>query len=557
MVTGEEAIAKSEPVARWLTGDVLAVTAGTGTAYESLASAVQAVLDRQDLLKDLRLVLGALDGVEAPSLEQVECALDRAEIDVQAFADVRSRWSGSTGLLASRVRPVAALLGVARDEFEVAALGTDALADWLADNVPQWDALELLSAARRSRDDHAMGLAAWRALGDVAQLPAWNRVLERLGGGYEPVENRGAPDQTAVHLEAMQALLPALAREIAIGRGEPQLFRKVEDATRAFTVPDDWSKRWWEVPFSAVVDALCESYREIVDAEHLEALREAHSAHQLRIALEDRGIGVDPDPYETARVNGDRFKKVLLDAHDLHRTWLEVRVPESRVPARPTVPELEAEAYLRHWSDAELWRSALAVLDDGAFAAACGEPSDLQTFRKRLGIDEKAIEAIRRERQEQEREAARRRKKVEIAGESFEIETIDYSELLRQHFNTLAQPSGPRAGKDEFTPLGMPPSPGGPSRGGGKKAKSAHRRLSPEEAEVVGIVGEMHAYRYLRKEFGGPCGPGGGVGFGVAAKGSSACGRREGRDKRRARIRLLFQPQWHQVVRRGKGDERR
>ena len=31
----------------------------------------------------------------------------------------------------------------------------------------------------------------------------------------------------------------------------------------------------------------------------------------------------------------------------------------------------------------------------------------------------------------------------------------------------------------------------------------SHRRLSPEESCVVGIVGEMHAYRFLRKEFGG------------------------------------------------------
>ena len=31
----------------------------------------------------------------------------------------------------------------------------------------------------------------------------------------------------------------------------------------------------------------------------------------------------------------------------------------------------------------------------------------------------------------------------------------------------------------------------------------SHRRLSPEESGVVGIVGEMHAYRFLRKEFGG------------------------------------------------------
>ena len=254
------------------------------------------MLGRQDLLKDLRLVLGALDEVETPSREQVEGALDRAEIDVQAFADIRSLWAGSTGLVASRVRAIAELLGVAGEEFEAAAVTTDSLTDWLAGNVPQWEALELLSAARGSRDDHAMGLAAWHALGNVAQLPAWNAVLARLGDEYEQVENKGVQEQSVAHLDAIQALLSALAREIAIDFGEPRLFRKVEDATRAFAAPVEWSKRWWEVPFAAVVEALGKKHREVVDSAHLEVLRGPTSACQLRIALEERGIGVDPDP---------------------------------------------------------------------------------------------------------------------------------------------------------------------------------------------------------------------------------------------------------------------
>ena len=503
LLDGEETIAKSEPVAQWLAGDVLAVTNETGTAYESLAPAAQAMLGRQDLLKDLRLVLGRLDGLESPSHEQIKDALDRAEIDAQAFADIRSHWAGNAGLVADRIRPVAALLGVAGEEFESAVTDMDRLTDWLLENLPQWEAAELITAARRSRDDHAMGLAAWRVLGDVAQLPAWNAVLERLGDEYEPVENKGAGEQTDAHLESMQTMLATLACKIAIDCEEPQLFRKIEDATRGFTASEDWTKRWWDVPFAAVVEALRESCREVVDAEHLEALRGATSAHQLQLALEESGVKVEPDPYETARVNGEGLRKMLLDAYDLYRTWLEAHTPESKVPDQPAPPKLGGEAYLRRWSDAELWRHALAVLDDGTFATACGEQADLRAVRERLGIDEEAIKAIRRERAEQARETARKPKKVEIAGASFEIGTIDYSELLRQHIDTLAHPSGPRAGENEFTPLETIPTSKGSGGGGRTKGRGAHRRLSPEEAEVIGIIGEMHAYRYLRREFGG------------------------------------------------------
>ena len=105
----------------------------------------------------------------------------------------------------------------------------------------------------------------------------------------------------------MQALSAAVARAVAVDCGEPELFRKIEDATHALSAPDDWSTRWWEVPFEAVVDALCDTWREIVDSEHLAVLRGTETPGQLREVIEERGIAIEPDPYEIARANSERF----------------------------------------------------------------------------------------------------------------------------------------------------------------------------------------------------------------------------------------------------------
>lgn len=503
LVDGEEMIAKSEPLARWLNGDVLAITAELGDSYEELAPAAQAMLDRQDLLKDLRLVLGALGGIARPSLSEIEHALDRTEIDAQAFADIRSRWGGNAGWVASRVRPVAELLGIGGNEFEAAAVDLDRLTDWLAENLPKWKATEVIAAARRSRDDHAMGIAAWQALGDVAQLPSWNAVLRQLPDDYEPVENQKVNEQTSEHLEGAQALLAALAREIAIENGDPVLFQRIEDATRKFAAPNDWSKRWWEVPFQAVVETLRERYQEIIDASHLETLSGVASSANLQVAFEGIGIGIEPDPYETARVNRAQLKRALEELYDLYLVWIEVYRPESEAPAPPTDPELGTDGYLVQWSDAELWSHSLATLGDEQFSAACGGLAEPQTLRNRLGLDAKALDEKRRERVEREKEAARRQRIVEIGGVSHEIGMIDYEELFQKYIKNPNQPAGPRASEDEFTPLGSVSSRSGSHGGGRKKGKSSHRRLSPEEAEVVGICGEMHAYKFLRREFGG------------------------------------------------------
>ena len=402
-----------------------------------------------------------------------------------------------------------------------------------------------------------MGLEAWRALGEVAQLPAWNAVLERFGNEYEPVENNDLDEQTSAHLESLRPLLQAVSRHVAIEADEPDLFPKIEDATREFSAPDVWSKRWWEVPFSAVLDALYGRCREAVAEINAEALPGAASVGELRDALVERGVEIDLDPYETARVNADRFSKVLLQVHDLHRIWVEVRAPESELPDRPTPTDLGAEAYLRSWSEVELWRLALAVLEDERFVAACGEFADPGEVRDRLGLDEAAVAARRRERAEQEKEAARKPKTMEIAGKSFEIATIDYADLLREHIGGLEEPRGPRAKDDEFTPLG--------TFGGGHGDRRPRRQEAQELTSATvarGGAGTRHSGRDARLPLPAQgvrraCRPGESVGLGNPSEGSSARRGGAGRDERRTRLRFPLQSRGHRMARRGEGDEGR
>ena len=73
LVDGDQIVASSVPDAQWLPGDVLAIRRDRELSYGCLASAAQVILDRLDLLKDLRLVLDALaslSGQETPTLDQ-------------------------------------------------------------------------------------------------------------------------------------------------------------------------------------------------------------------------------------------------------------------------------------------------------------------------------------------------------------------------------------------------------------------------------------------------------------------------------------------------------
>ena len=503
LVDGDAIVAESDPAAQWLPSDVLAIRRDVRSSYESLAPAAQAMLGRQDLLKDLRLVLGSFSGRENPTLEQIEAALELAEIDAQAFADVRNQWAGTFSLLVDRITPVAVLLGVSSDGFDAAATDIERLTEWLSSNIPQWSASEMLSAARTSRDDHVMGLKAWHALGDIAQLPTWNAALTKLGDRYGAVENHAIDDQTAAHVEGATPLLRGLARHVAIEVHDPNLFHKLEALSQNFEAHDDWRTRWWEVPFTAVIAALHTRYAELPGAaRYLEVLEGARTVDDLRMAFLENGIATDPDPYEIARQNKDGLDNMLSDVHDLHRTWVELTASNSVAPEPPEPPvDLDLEAYLHPWSEADLLYRAYTLSGNSEFVDASDGCASLNEIRDRLGLDREAVEARRQERREQVREAERERRTFDVAGTPFEIGTNSYGELF-EHLNRLADPAGPRASKDGFTLLTTPPSTGVSGRGGGRGGKGSHLRPSPELRELVGIVGEIHAYRFLRKEFG-------------------------------------------------------
>ena len=504
LVNEDQVVASNEPAAQWLRdGDVLAIRRGVELSYESLAPAAQAMLDRQDLLKDLRLVLGALADNEEPTPEQIEEAMERAEIDSQALADVRHRWAGNTSLLVDRIRPVLALLGIPGDGLDAAAMDIDHLTEWLSLNLTQWSAQDVLSAARQSCDDYAMGEAARHALGDVAELPAWNEALAVLGDQYVAVKNDDVEEQTAAHLEEAALLLRGLARHIAVETGNPDLFPILEAVHQNFKGGNDWSTRWWEVSFGAVIDELRAGYVEILGAEHhLEVLEGAGTIDDLRTAFRTKGIAIAPNPYETADANKRKLEEVLLSVHDLHRAWVELRASGPIAPDPEPLAEPDPVAYLHYWSDAELLERALSVINDAEFVQACDGCVNVDEIRKRLRLDQKVIDARSEERLQHKRESERQQQTFEVAGKPFEVGAMSYLELF-ERLSSLPDPEGPRANKDEFTPLAEAgPSGNGSGGGGGKAGKTSHLRPSAADPDLVGIVGEIHAYRFLRAEFG-------------------------------------------------------
>lgn len=524
LMDSDQVVARSDPRAHWLPDDRVLMLCHDAK-YDELASASQAILERQDLLKDLRLVLGALvSAAPEPTGKQIDAALDRAEIDGGAVADIRHRWFGATTLLIDRIRPVLELLAIPRAGLNAAASDTQTLKAWLAVNLPTDDAARLpperlISAASRSRDDIEMGRATFRRLGEVAQLPRWNDALAELGDRYVMVTNSEAADQAKRHIEEAAPYLRALARHVAIETGAPDLFRKLEEVTESFEAPADWSTRWWEVPLDAVLKALHTAYTHGLDVPShlLEALDETNTAGgptssqpvgaiRLHAALADRGIAIGPDPYDIYRGNENRLGRDFGEVHALHQAWLEVCRAGAN-PPRPEAfepPQMDATAYLRTWSNEERFRRALRAIDDADFRTQCEGCATLEDAVSKLGLSPEAVEDARRKRRERRRRAEQAKRTFDIAGKLFEVDGAEsYGELL-DRLETLPEPEGPPARSNEPTRLVQPgpnPTPSSTPRRQ-PPGRTSHLYSSPHLPGLVGIVGEMHAWRYLRSQFG-------------------------------------------------------
>ena len=337
LVDSGRSVAQSEPRGHWLSRDRVLVLHRDITQhgrYEEIAAASQAILDRQDLLKDLRLVLGALNGRPQPTRSQIEAALDRAEIDTVAVANIRHLWDVGTSTLVRRIRPVLQLLGVSQDGLDDAAKDTSALTKWLSENdsIRDWPAEDLMAAARECYDDIEMGYRAWQALGDASELKEWNAALAALGSKYKQVSNTQAEAQAKRCLYEASRLLRSFARHVATadnrdsiedqGRFFSKLTKVFESLEKDPEWPRlcaQWSRDWWEVPFEEVFGVLRAGYEAIPEAKrHLGVFERVTSINEFRSALERRGVALEPDPLEVARGNQYRLDKAVRGVRRLY-----------------------------------------------------------------------------------------------------------------------------------------------------------------------------------------------------------------------------------------------
>lgn len=286
----------------------------------------------------------------------------------------------------------------------------------------------------------------------------------------------------------------------------------------ALVCPEEFKTDYWNVSFRQAHSAatpLLEQWG--ATSEEIKAVREAFTVDELIDRLVAAGIDVTFDPIQAARDNREQLRQSLMRLQQIGLAWaLGSGYPnpadwESRIAGYldHLSVEIETTAFTQVWDEPDVWLFLRKLPVDSpstAFWSVVAAASGFDDLIVRLNLSNEDLRSASTQ-LEARREAARRRKKVvEICGKEFDGSEDNLSALWTHicaglpiaalgdqtpvNLNMLSSlESVPMRLKDKRKDIESP-----------NKPKQKH--LSKSMENLIGLSGEIHAFRMLQNTYG-------------------------------------------------------
>ncbi len=495
---------KERPVSAWYVPKEATLFVERGRPSHEWANSLAAVLERADIETALKFVLHLMG--EDPSDDEAERALDEGGVSRGAFVEVRQLLAGDWSATAFRLKPALCLLGEVDDAHALDGEDEERAICRISSQV--WkglDGRDLIHLARRAPDPAALGRVLYDRLGDVAELDRWNTALQTLGPPYRPTVNPDAETEYSGHLSAAAPLLGAAIRATASGP-----ITEAIQAVRSMSPSPALAVANWSVPFSALAGEAATAMRALgLTGPAVEAVAGATSRPHLAERLAEAGVEIVPDPQEAMAHNADLVRAATAAVRTVALAWARLQKEDPAPwtlndPLARVLGTLDPTGYARMWSGEGAYTHVVHVLgqEGDPFWVAAIRAGTPDRLAEALGVsaivaaEGADLEAEARHRTE------RRQREVSICGVPFDSSEENLPALWALLEEAISLPSD--VGRGLPPPLKLQELParrkgkGRPGEGGG----SPMPRLRDDERVVIGLAGEMLAYRYLRDRFG-------------------------------------------------------
>ena len=509
---GEVSEARTDIPALWLPKDnTLLAISDARNEVSQLSEALASIVVRSDIDIPLKLVLGYCEKVDEITEDVVCVYLKKLHITADHYQEVQQRWLGD---LAWKVRLIRPLILLMHPNVDIAPLDDVSSEEQFRDVLQFYNiAPDLFSIVRNAAGLKSVGYKAWKILGEKAQLHHWNKVLSQLS---EPlVSNDKATTQFQEHMDSCRMIMRSIIRHTMRKHPESRGFKDFEDELLSLECPREYAENYWVVDFPEVMKKVRAFLVEWdTDSDVVVLVEKAASAEELREQLAELGLEPDLDPIEIQGNNHEIFYRVLKGTQKAVLAWcIRENIDEGMwgedngIVDKQLADDFAKAAFVERWDEPTCFK-LIGKLNQSQvhkeFWTALGMSSTVSELRDRLEISDVEWADVRSRLVERKQKQELQKKTVNVCGADFVnseenlnklwdhiLEAIEDDSVVTADLSDLEelkeQGFSKKRNKDNTIPTNK------------KKSKG---RMSQAMKDLVGRVGEIHAFRALQKFYG-------------------------------------------------------
>jgi hypothetical protein len=513
---GDEVIATTPVLTLWLPRNkILLSIMENKKTFSSLSEAFGTIMDRADLDIPLKLVLGRIEGRSEITREEIVESLKQLKISESHLAEVEQSWLGNLSWTIRLIKPI--LLSI-NSKAQLGYLTEINSEEELRRYLENQDLAglkidEVLSITKNCDSFYTLGMKLFGTLGEQFQLDKWNNVLNQLGESV--VKNDDSIDQFNTHLAASRLPLRAILRRVVRDNPEIGFFNELGDKLENISCPEEYSEKYWNVEFWSVmqfIKPLFVSWK--ASPEELDAINQAKSTEDLISRLAELKLEPTLDPLEIYVKNREKSLTILQKVQQAAIIWclkngLETSIweEESEDLLEWINDPLEKEGYIEIWNDEKSF-SALKNLPRNeshqTFWEKYDESKNVNDLLKTLSISAGEL-AKAKEKLDQHKEKIQEQKRmVTVCGKEFDSAEDNLQNLWNHIVGEIDDGSLPDVSLDRLAELKEISSKKERGGDGGSKdrQKKSLGRMTQAKKNLIGLAGEIHAYRVLLKTYG-------------------------------------------------------
>lgn len=484
--------------------------------YSSIADELASMLDRADLTIPLKLALSIIDGNDFPDVNLIKAALNQLDITEDQYSEVTHLLQGDFSRTISMLRPVLKILAPKKSLAALSELLSESdLNKYIEDiELNSLSTDHLLAMIRDSKGMDDLGFSLYQELGSLFQLSEWNKAL--IESDESPVENQLAEDQFQDHLESANIPVRSLIRKLISDHFLSGTFSEWLDILESIHLPDNVKEKSWEVNFNESIKIICFKLIEMkTPSEIIGPVLLIQDVHELLVYLKEIGCEPETDPVEIFSANQKLCLRVVNEFQKIGILWCITNSQPFRSWEKDEEyfikhfdDDLEKAGYLRLWDES----MALDVIKNDfprpqyeePFWQAVDQSKDLSELKGYLKMTETDLGQVEQKLEKIKFIAARKAKTIKICGKDFENLAENYSDLFDLISNHINEKNLPSLDINDIVKL-KETRKSRPKYGEPGKKRRMHKpkgRMSEAMKQVVGLSGEIHAYRVLQKQYG-------------------------------------------------------